>query len=118
MDYPENQAREFTVKRLDRCAVAKRAFIIDFAAHNLFGVTRYLETIMGSLQQPKLLMVPVKTKDTRDWFFAFTKDSIWTSGAHDGELGMRLYVNDEKIIEYFDQLCEPAMYHQAIVTLP
>lgn len=118
MDYPDNQVREYHISRIDRCALAKRAFVISVHAHNLFATIAHLTTILGPTQQPKLWAVSAKTKDTRPWFVVLTKDSVWTGETHDGHIGIRLYINDDQLIEYLDGLCEPALYHRAIITLP
>lgn len=115
--YRDNLKVEYEVERISRSARTKLAFIIHFHAHNLFRVVADLERILGSTQYPMQASVPLKSKDTRPWFFGFVKDTVWTSGVHDGTIGLRIYINDETVSEHFDQLCDAAYPRHAIVTL-
>lgn len=115
--YRDNLEVEYAVERISRSARTKCAFIIHFRAHNLFRVVADLERILGSIQHPMQLAVPLKSKDTRPWYFGFVRDTVWASDVHDGELGLRLYVNDETISEYFDKLCDASYPRRATVTL-
>jgi hypothetical protein len=115
--FVDNLKVEYLVERIGRSAKTRWAFGIHFHAHNLFRVVADLERILGSTQYPMQESVPVKTKDKRPWFFGFVTDTIHTDGTHDGRLGLRLYVNDETIAEYFDMLCAASYPYHATITV-
>jgi hypothetical protein len=113
----ENILKQYHIFRIERSAKTKRAFGITIPAHLLFQVVADLQAKLGPIQHPMLELAGNGVKDQRPWYFGFVKDSIWTSGVHDGNVSLRLYVNDDTIIEQFDLICEPAAPHYAVVDL-
>ena len=91
----------YEVHKLQRCAKAKHAWVIKVHAHQLFAVVDDLRAKLGAEQYPKV-DVPAGEKDERPWYFVFVKDSVCPGYSQDdGDVDMRLYVNDEGVAAHF-----------------
>ena len=91
----------YRVHKLQRCAKAKHAWVIKVHAHQLFAVVDDLRNKLGDVQYPKLPVADGE-KDERPWYFVFVKDSVCPGyNQDDGEVDMRLYVNDDGVATHF-----------------
>lgn len=91
----------YKVRKLFRCTKAKHAWVIEVAAHQIFAVIDDLRNKLGEIQHVKISPEEEKV-NPRPWYFVFVKDSV-SAGyrSHDGELDMRLYVNDDAVATHF-----------------
>jgi hypothetical protein len=91
----------YKIHKLQRCAKAKHAWVIEVHAHQLFAVVDDLKAKLGETQYPKVELKDGE-KDQRPWYFVFVKDSVYPGyHADDGDIDMRLYVNDDGVAAHF-----------------